>query len=219
MKLLNFDILERELAGFLRLLTNTNCIVCGNESEGYRLCRRCIEIINAPPSPVFLRHNNIQVYYYGLYKENLRDFIIAYKYHNHHSLSKEFSQMLYNTIQTHQLDFDIIAYVPATKSAKKKRGYDHMRLIAKALSKMTNVPCVDTLTTVRDTDQLTTQDRQEAVKGKFKILDEKAHLISGKRILLIDDVYTTGSTMKETYNILKSSGADTVIPLVIAMNR
>lgn len=219
MKLLNFDMLERELSGFLRLLTNTNCIVCGDESEGYRLCRRCIEIINAPPAPVFLRHNNIQVYYYGLYKETLRDFIIAYKYHNHHSLSKEFSRMLYNTIQTHSLDFEIITYVPATKSARKKRGYDHIRLIAKALSRITNIPYVDSMIAIRETDQLATQNRQEAVKGKFKIRDDKANLVSEKRILLIDDVYTTGSTMKESYNILKSSGANTVIPLVIAMNR
>lgn len=94
-----------------------------------------------------------------------------------------------------------------------------MRLIAKTLSKITDIPCIDVMTTARDTDQLNTQDRQEAVKGKFKIKDEKVHLITGKCILLIDDVYTTGSTMKEACKTLKSGGVDTVIPLVIAVNR
>lgn len=219
MKLLNFDILERELSGLLKLLTNTNCIVCGAESEGHRFCRRCIEIINAPPAVAFLSQKNMKVYYYGLYKESLRDFILAYKYRSHHSISKEFAHMLYKTIQLHQLDFQIITYIPATKFARKKRGYDHMKLIAKKLSRISHIHYVESMVAVRNTDQITAKNRQEAVKGKFIIRDDKVNLIINKRVLLIDDVYTTGSTIKEAYNILKSTGADVIVPLVIAMNR
>ncbi|MFN6991327.1 MAG: ComF family protein [Fervidobacterium sp.] len=140
--------------------------------------------------------------------------------------------MLYETIKNQSINFDIITYVPATKSAKKRRGYDHMRLIAQHLSKITNKPYIDLLFAVRETDQLKTQNRKEAVKGKFKVNKEKLRNITNeksedintgdkvekKKILLIDDVYTTGSTINECIKTLKISGLENIIVLVVAMN-
>lgn len=217
MKLLKLDF-ENEISNIIKLITNTCCIVCGTESKGHRLCEKCAEKVNNL-SPAFLIHNNMRIYYYGLYKETLSDFIIAYKYNNHHSLSKEFSKMLYKAIVAHNISFEIVAYVPATKSAKKKRGYDHMKLIAKEFSKITKIPYINALIAVRETDQLTAKNRQEAVKGKFMLREDKSYIIKDRSVLLIDDVYTTGSTMREVSNILKRYGTKEVIPLVIAMNR
>ncbi|MFN3691505.1 MAG: ComF family protein [Fervidobacterium sp.] len=188
--------------------------------------------ISTPVEESFFQRDNTMIYYHGLYKGKLREFILSYKFRNHHSLAREFSQMLYETIRNQSIYFDIITYVPATKSAKHKRGYDHMRLIAKQLSKLTNKPYINLLLAVRETDQLKTENRQEAVKGKFKINEQKLknlikekseHLntrekIEKKKILLIDDVYTTGSTIKECINTLKISGLENIIVLVIAMN-
>ncbi len=200
------------------LLTNTQCIVCGSESNGRRLCERCLELTNAPPSPVTLTHKDIEIYYFGLYKERLRDFILSYKYHNHDSLSRELTQMIVKIIEFHHLNFDYVTYVPATKSAKKKRGYDHMHLIAKSISKILNIPFVQTMKTVKETDQLIAKNREEAVRGKFVLLDNLPDF-STKSILLIDDVYTSGSTMREAVKILNYSKPRKIVPIVIAMNR
>lgn len=206
------------ISDITRLLTNTQCIVCGRESNGHRLCKRCLELTHAPPSTVTLIHRGLEIYYFGIYKELLRDFILSYKYQNHDSLHKEFAQMIARTIKFNHLDFDYITYVPATKSAKKKRGYDHMNLIAKRISKMLDIPFVQTMKAVRETDQLVAKNREEAVKGKFILLDNLPNF-STKSILIIDDVYTSGSTMREAIKTLEYLKPKEVIPIVIAMNR
>lgn len=230
-----FNTLANVFSDTLYLITNTHCIVCNKESFGKRLCKSCRDYtyknVDSNKKNFFYR-SGAEIYYYGQYEEKLREFILSYKFRNHHSLAREFSQMLYETIKNQSINFDIIAYVPATKSAKKKRGYDHMRLIAQQLSKITNKPYIDLLMAVRETDQLKTQNRKEAVKGKFKINEQKLrnlinkkaeHLKTGekiekKKILLIDDVYTTGSTINECINTLKINGLENIIVLVIAIN-
>lgn len=210
----------------LSLLTNTHCIVCGGESFASRLCEHCTEYyINTLPSASYLINEKTNIYYYGFYEEKLRQFILAYKFGNHHSLAKEFADMLYKTILNHSIDCDFITYVPATRSAKKKRGCDHMRAIAQKLSQQIKKPSIDLMVAVRDTDQLKSQDRKESVKGKFKINVQKLNKylkllesVSERKILLIDDVYTTGSTIRECVDVLKSAGFKNITVLVLAMN-
>ncbi len=203
----------------LDLLTTTNCTVCGNESFGKRLCPDCETFLNTTPAVSTKTVNNYEVHYFGFYEEKLRDFILAYKYHNHHSLCKELAKLTHNVIIAHRISFDIISYVPATKSAKKKRGYDHIELIVKQLSKMTEKPWIKSMDAVRETDQLQTADRKESVKGKFAMIDSASEMIVNKEVLLIDDVLTTGNTMSEASRILKMAQPTEIIRLVIAIKK
>ncbi|MGC8819686.1 MAG: ComF family protein [Fervidobacterium sp.] len=92
-----------------------------------------------------------------------------------------------------------------------------MYIISKELSKLANIRLINTLQAVRDTDQLLSQNREEAVRGKFEIINGVD--LQNKTILLIDDVYTTGNTMREAIKTLRQANLLSIIPLVIAMNK
>lgn len=222
MKSSKFDshsFIRTGIESVLDLLTTTNCIVCGNKSFGKRLCPDCEAFLSKPPAPVTKRVNNHDVLYFGFYEERLRDFILSYKFHNHHSLCDDLAKLVNSVIVTHKVSFDIITYVPATKSAKKRRGYDHVELITKQLSKLVEKPWIKSMEAVRETDQLKTLDRKEAVMGKFDILGDTSRFLTEKKVLLIDDVLTTGSTMEEASKILKLASPSEVIRLVIAIKK
>jgi len=215
----SLTLIRSGIENVLDLFTTTNCIVCGNKSFGKRLCPDCEAFLTNSPAPTTKKVNNHDIHYFGFYEEKLRDFILSYKFHNHHSLSSDLAKLASSTIITHKISFDIITYVPATKNAKKRRGYDHVELIAKRISKRIEKPWVRSMEAVRETDQLQTTDRREAVKGKFAIIADVSNLLANKKVLLIDDVLTTGNTIEEASRVLKSASPAEIIRLVIAIKK
>ncbi|WP_448375314.1 ComF family protein [Fervidobacterium sp.] len=202
----------------LSIITNTECIVCGKHSHGKRLCDDCAKVIDRSPALTAKNIGNQEVFYFGFYEDKLREFILAYKFKNHHSLSKSFAVMIQRTLEANNIEPDIITYVPATNSAKRKRGYDHMRLIAKELSRISKIPMTNTIKAIRETDQLRTDNRAEAVKGKY-VLNANSKCVEGKRVLIIDDVLTTGNTISETVKVLKKANPSKIYVCVIALNK
>lgn len=95
-------------------------------------------------------------------------------------------------------DCDVILYVPMTKSAIRKRGYNQAKLLAEGIGKILDVPVYhDVLIKIRETDEqksLSHKEREENLKGCFKV--ENAQKIRDKNVLIIDDVLTTGATIQ-----------------------
>jgi ComF family protein len=108
---------------------------------------------------------------------------------------------------------DYIVAVPMYKKKEKERGYNQAYLLAKALAQITGIPVLtDVLLRVRETgaqSKLNYYARQKNVSGAFSLGDNKNAILS-KAILLVDDIYTTGSTMNECSNVLLSGGAKIV---------
>jgi ComF family protein len=108
--------------------------------------------------------------------------------------------------------------VPLGKRRLKWRGFKQAEELAKELSSFLKIPLVsDCLIKIKETlpqVELSEKEREENIKGVFKIKNDEK--ILGKKILLVDDVYTTGSTMKECARILKRAGAKEIIGIVIA---
>lgn len=101
-------------------------------------------------------------------------------------------------------ELDAIVFVPATARAYRRRGFDHMELIARALSAECALPVADVLVRAEALDQrgLSRDERAENAKGTIRALEDLSHL----RILLIDDVITTGSSMREAARALAARG-------------
>lgn len=101
-------------------------------------------------------------------------------------------------------EFDYIVYVPIHKIKKRERGYNQSRLLAKNLSYILEIPVADVLVKVRNNETQHTiihaTKRAENVKGAFKVTCKET--IKDKRILLIDDIITTGSTLGECARVL-----------------
>lgn len=106
-------------------------------------------------------------------------------------------------------DIDIIIPVPLNKKDKRIRGYNQSELIAKQLSARFNIPVYSkTIAKIRYTEpqkSLSKSERITNLKGAFALIHPE--LIRGKRILLIDDVCTTGSTLREITTLLKNNSA------------
>ena len=107
-----------------------------------------------------------------------------------------------------------VAFVPATARAYRRRGFDHMEAIAHELASLSGVPVADVLVKHGSADQrgLTRRQRGERAAGAYEVLRP----LSGARLLLLDDVITTGSTLTAASSALERAGAGAVDALAFA---
>ena len=105
--------------------------------------------------------------------------------------------------------FDAVAYVPATRSAYRTRGYDHARLLAEGIARLCDVPVLAALDRPKTSDQraLGRAERIANLAGRFHAL---SHVKLPAHVLLVDDVYTTGATLCSAADALLKAGAETV---------
>ena len=109
---------------------------------------------------------------------------------------------------------DAVVFVPATAAAFRRRGFDHMEAIARPFCELSGVPLLDALVKYGHGDQreLGREERRERARGMYETVED----VRGRRLLLIDDVITTGATMAAASAELKRAGAATVDGLAIA---
>ena len=101
-----------------------------------------------------------------------------------------------------------LIYVPMTKKAEKKRGFNQSRLVAEELSRKTGLPLLDVVEKKRETPpqkSLGRDEREKNLEGAFHVTDEAE--VKGKRLVIIDDILTTGATAGELAVVLKKAGA------------
>jgi len=118
---------------------------------------------------------------------------------------------------------DIIIPVPIHKYKIMKRGYNQVAVLARKLAKKYKKPCpLNILIKSRSTksqSSLNRDERQVNVIGSFQINEKQINRIKDQKILLIDDVMTTGATLLECMKVLKKSGINQIETLCIAMTK
>lgn len=140
------------------------------------------------------------------YEGIIREEILKYKFQEKSYNYKMFSKIILNDKEMCEIlrEYEMIIPVPVSKRRKKDRGYNQTELIAKEISKELNIEYVkDVLYKVKDTiaqSKLNKEQREENAKGVYEIKNNQR--VNNKRILLIDDIYTTGSTVRECSKIL-----------------
>ena len=151
------------------------------------------------------------------YQDTIRQLVMRFKYGGEKYLREFFAEELKATFLKYIGYADLIVYVPATNKKVKQRGYNQGEVLAREFSKFSKIPVVDAIKKIKETESqvgLTLKERRENLKGSFKVVDKGA--IKGKRVLIIDDVMTTGSTVEIIAEKLKSAGASEVIVLTVA---
>jgi ComF family protein len=203
-------------------------------------CKSCLEIsqyqhcLCKKPMLLISKCNNCKnkkldaLYFAVSYQKNFVKKLIHY--FKYKPFIKELSRPLSSLIIDHfklleqqpcffinKTNFTLIP-IPLHIKRLKWRGFNPAEEIAKELSEYFNIPLdSDYLIKNKETRpqiELNDKEREENIKGAFLIKDDKK--VKEKKILLIDDVYTTGSTMEEAAKILKKAGAEKVIGIVIA---
>lgn len=196
------------ISSFLDVFTPALCLQCEEESKKL-ICNTCLsKIIRAKPTSEQIRH-------YGLFEDPLKNLIYQFKFENKFGLARPFAQLL-TDIAPRQVD--VIIPVPLHISRLRERTYNQSALMAKELSSLLGIPTRLTLlrkirATFSQTD-LPKSKRQSNVRGSFEVTDSSR--INGKRVLLIDDVYTTGATLQECVKTLLRANAKQVYAITLA---
>lgn len=154
----------------------------------------------------------------GRYESTLRSMVLSLKFAERTEWASRLSQMLEQSLTSSGMlnDIDFIVPVPLHWRRRLSRGFNQSYMISKGLSK-TDIPITTDLVRIRNTQQqwdLTPPQRRRNVKGAFAV--RKGHPFSGKNILLVDDISTSGATISECAKTLKQAGARKVIAAVIA---
>lgn len=153
-----------------------------------------------------------------LYKDKVRRAIIGMKFHDKESFCHSFSYLIANRIIEEGFpDFDFITYIPLSPESYKERGFNQSLLIAEECGKILNLPVIDTLTRVNGTPRQSTLSMTARRSNAKKAFKPKPVSLSGTA-LLIDDVYTTGSTMSYTSSLLLKMGCKKVYIACVAIN-
>ena len=141
------------------------------------------------------------------YDGEIRDAILNYKFNDHPYLYRTFLEFIKNNekICAQIKKYDIIMPIPISKKRLKKRGYNQSAIIAKNIAKMFNIDYKDNvLVKIKDNkpqSELGQNERPYNVKGVYKFKNEQ--MIKHKKFLLVDDIFTTGSTANECARIVK----------------
>lgn len=207
----------------LDLLYPPKCVFCGTlladcETDVCRKCRAALPEVDAPIKRGAYFRRCYALYYY---EELVADSVRRYKFGGMQQYSRAYGRLLAMRLLREHVSFDVLTWVPISKRRRKKRGYDQAHLLAKETAKQLGVPCVPTLMKLRDNPpQSRSKDASERrgnVRGVYKAY--RPDTFSDKRVLLIDDVITTGSTLSEAAAVLRMAGAASVECAVLAATR
>jgi ComF family protein len=203
-----------------RLLFPPKCILCRqllqeNETD---LCRECRthtpEFTNPKKKLPYLAGWTALWYYEG----DVRGSILRFKFYNARSYADAYGRMLAMKLIQEDIPFDILTWAPISRQRKWRRGYDQVELIARAVGKELGIEPIPTLKKRRNNLPQSglgdAAQRRANVLGVYQVLDQNQ--ICGKRILLLDDVVTTGATASECARVLLTAGAKEVYIAAIA---
>jgi competence protein ComFC len=175
-----------------------NCILCDDDTEDDKIiCTNCQKSIKLCNGIFVVEHDNVSFDYYSAayYVGTMMELILKLKYKSNFSAGDVIAEQMINLIKRENIQFDVIAYVPITQDSMKSRGYNQSQYLARVIGNEMNIPvthCLDKTKQTKDQIGLSSTERWSNVLGSFRILDETS--IRNKKILLIDDVITTGAT-------------------------
>lgn len=234
--------LEKYMRSLLTQLYPNRCPVCGKVLHDTLICAECRKKLKYVKQPTCFScgkpladdsreycvdcrkraHEFCQGKAVFCYQGPVRDMLYRYKYSNRRDYTEFFAQeaerMYAGWIK--QCAVEAIVPIPLSKKKKRRRGYNQAEIFAKRLAELNGLPCITKLLIrTRDTapqKQLSVQERKNNLKNAFKITE---NIVKLSRVLLVDDIYTTGSTIDAAALALKQAGMEEVYFLCISIGQ
>ena len=205
------NLIYPNVCGFCGDINNENiCTECSKKIEKYKILR-----IEKSTS----KYIEQQCFIYK-YEGEIREAILKFKFQEETYLYKTFAKIILDNLEICEYikTFDIIIPVPIHRKRRLERGYNQSELIANEISKQlrTNIER-NILIKIRNNPKQSTlklEERKSNVKNVYEVREKQK--IKDKKILLIDDIFTTGNTVNECAKKLKEAGASKVSVLTIA---
>ena len=181
------------------------CPICGRKVARNEICIEC------KAKPPLFEYAVSSLIYEGTAVN------LIHKFKNGAAYLKDYFADLIVKKLTDFPKFDYITFVPMTKKAERKRGYNQSKLLAESISERINVPVADVIEKVKNTTEqksLSGKERAKNLEGSFKAKSKDALL--DKNVLLVDDILTTGATADAVCMSLFRAGAMKVFLATIA---
>ena len=223
-------MLQAFLQGALELIFPDNCFLCRqflNSRHQRQLCSKCLSTIALNPSP-FNRLSTQQSYAFDqawsvcFYNETAQKLLHSFKYNSKTSLTKTFIPLMIDFIDRHHLlirEYDLITPIPLHPVRFRERGFNQSALLSRAIGKHYGIMHTEELLVrqkvTHTQTELGSKQRWTNMQGAFRIKNSSQAV--GKKIVLVDDLFTTGATANSAAEILKNAGASTVAILTLSM--
>ena len=200
------------------------CGICGKLNKD-GLCNKCKIQLEKVAENDILKQDLEDMYikeliYIFKYEGIIRKLILDYKFHEKPYMYVCFvnfvlkNEKIFEKLQS----YDTIIPVPISKKRMKERGYNQSLLIAKKLSREVKIPlqvnCLLKTKNIIEQSKLNKEQRKQNIQNVYEL--KNGEILNNKRILLIDDIYTTGSTVNECAKILQQARPEKIDVLVLA---
>ena len=216
------DELNKLSRGILDFFFPRRCPFCGAVAGKELLCKKCRR------SLPFTGEHAVREGTFGrcaaplYYEDRVREAILQFKFKAKLGGLSCFGMLMAECAAEHYSGaFDAITGVPVSKKRLKKRGFDQTRYLTGSMCVDWHVAPIETLRKVTDNPPQSTLETEEQrranVLGVYEAVN--AEQFRGKRLLLVDDILTTGATLSECVRVLKEAGAGEVMCLTLAMSR
>ncbi|MEF9992194.1 MAG: ComF family protein [Peptostreptococcaceae bacterium] len=146
------------------------------------------------------------------YDDLSKKIIFGFKYNNKTFMARYIANIIKDKLENESIEYDYILYVPLHRKRERKRGFNQSKIIANKLAKITDKKVIDCIYRNKNTlrlFKLANDERAKELKNAFKLSDDIC-ICKNKKVLLIDDIFTTGSTANEISKLLKIRNIDTI---------
>ncbi len=182
----------------------SSCFLCSKATNNFSTCTDC------------QRKTPIKQLYVATYLDEYpKEIVYKLKFDRLYSAGERIAQILRENSPTMNKD-TIITYVPTSPDRIRKRGYDHAKLIASNFAQMYGLPCSAFLTKTNATRQVGANKKQRSEQANNSYALIKRDVDPKRKIILIDDITTTGATLGACVKIMKKAGYKNVTCLVFA---
>lgn len=202
---------------FLDIIYSAKCVVCGcSKSNGF-LCKNCAKTITLLPGFAQTKIEGVDVYSALLYDDILKTLIQNYKFKNNLNIKNVLADLLFDYFNKNLkgAKFTVIP-VPSHKNRVSKRGYNHINLVVKKFCAAANLPFrTNILFKTKDTHphfDLNKKQRVKNIAGSFAVKKENYR---GENLLIVDDIITTGATLREVILEFKKEGVQNLVCLTL----
>lgn len=201
------------------------CLICGKLGVNI-WCNECKEEILEKAVYQIETKDKKEFYfeqhmYLFFYQDKIRDLILDYKFKDKAYLYQIFSEIITKNKKIRAIlkKYDIMVPIPIHTKRKKQRGYNQSELIAKEVTKEIKEVRYEPKVIKKEKNtlpqsSLTKKQRKQNVQHVYKVINQEK--IKNNKIILLDDIYTTGSTVNEIAKQLKEHGAKEILVLTIA---
>ncbi|MEJ7801686.1 MAG: phosphoribosyltransferase family protein, partial [Ilumatobacter sp.] len=187
----------------VRMIFQTRCAGC--DRMGAVLCRPCRFALAAPAAMPTGGDVVAAVPFTG----RARDVLLGFKYRNRRQLAHHFAGLLVNRLLAEGVRPDhigVVTWAPTSRQRRHRRGFDQAEMVARRVALQMGVPCRRLLEREGDAAAQTGLDRAARLHGPTFRASPRA---AGQAVLLVDDVVTTGSTLRSADRALRDAGANT----------